>query len=143
MISARLQKYFDEYALSHKNKVNLAIHKVAIPLIIFHIFAMLCWAPVYSLPVYHVTLAEIVTLFVFVFYLSLNIKYAFIMLAFVILCIVVAQFTPVWLVWVITVVTWTIQLLGHAIWEKKAPAFSKNFIQLLIGPLFVLNIFIK
>lgn len=139
MISSRLQKYFTEYAISHQNKINIAIHKIAIPLIVFHVFAMLTWVKIYSFSFYTVTLAEFACLVGFAFYVSLNMKYAFIMLLYMALCIVVAHFTPVWCVWLITVVSWFVQLLGHAVWEKKSPAFSKNFLQLLIGPLFVLN----
>ncbi len=102
---------------------------------------MLTWAKLFTFPFYTVTLAEIAAVAAFLFYLSLNTKYAFMMLVFTILCIFVAHHTPVWLVWAITVVTWFIQLLGHAVWEKRAPAFSSNFIQLLIGPLFMLDIF--
>ena len=139
LVSPRLQKYFDQYAESHKNKVNLMIHKVAIPLIIFHISAMLTWVHLFSIHHYTISLAEFMTLGAFIFYLSLNIRYALIMLVYFVLCIFIAHITPVWLVWAITIFAWVIQLLGHAIWEKRAPAFTENFLQLLVGPLFFLN----
>ena len=138
-ISPRLQNYFEEYELSHKNKVNLVIHKIAIPLIIFHIFAMLSWVTLFPVLNYPVTLAEIALGGVFIFYLTLNIKYAFILFIFTLICIQIAHHTSVKVVCYIAIFAWIIQLLGHSVWEKKSPAFSKNFIQLLTGPLFFLH----
>lgn len=143
MISKRLQDYLDEYAESHKNKINLTIHKICIPLIVFHFFAMFTWIPFFYLKSYSVTLSEFIALFLFFFYLYLNVFYAFIMLFFISFCIFLGHLTPVWLVWFIALSAWITQFLGHGIWEKRSPAFAKNFIQLLIGPLFVLNFFLK
>lgn len=139
MHSERLQKYLDEYSQSHQNKINLIIHKICIPLIVFHFFAMFTWVYLFTVGNYSVTLAEAVGVFLFAFYLFLDVKYAFCMGFFIALCIFVGHFTPVWCVWTIATLAWTAQLMGHAVWEKKSPAFSKNFIQLLIGPLFVLG----
>ncbi len=139
--SIRLQKYFDEYELSHQNKVNLAIHKVAIPMIIFHIFAMLSWVPLFSLLRYQVTLAEISLVGVFIFYLTLHWRFGLILFAYTFLCIQIAHITPGVVVIGIAIAAWVMQLLGHALWEKKSPSFTQNIVQLLIGPLFVLHLF--
>lgn len=140
MISPRLQKYFDEYSASHRHPVNLIIHKIAIPFIVFHITAMLSWVRLFHIGKYPFSLAEIAAFCVVCFYFTLNKKYALIMAFVFVACIFIAHVTPVWLVLAITVTAWTIQLLGHAVWEKKAPAFTDNFIQVLIGPLFMLRL---
>jgi uncharacterized membrane protein YGL010W len=36
-------------------------------------------------------------------------------------------------------VGWALQFIGHGVYEKRAPAFSKNLAHLLVGPLWVLN----
>lgn len=139
MISKKLQKYLDEYGSDHQNKVNLAIHKVCVPLIVFHFFAMFTWFSLFHLEGYVVSFAEVAAFFLFLFYLYLDVFYAFIMLGFISFCIFIGHFTPAWCVWSIAILTWVAQLLGHGIWEKKSPAFVKNGIQLLIGPLFILH----
>jgi len=139
MISTQLQKYLDEYEESHKHSVNLTIHKIAIPFIVFHFFAMFSWITVFHFHSYVITLGEVAAVVLFVFYLGLNIKYAIYMGIFVVLCLFVASKTPVWCVLTIAVVAWGAQFLGHGVWEKKSPAFSKNLVQLLIGPIFVMH----
>ena len=37
------------------------------------------------------------------------------------------------------VVGWVFQGIGHAVYEKRSPAFLKNLLHLMVGPLFVLN----
>ena len=37
----------------------------------------------------------------------------------------------------IFVLGWVFQFLGHYVYEKKAPAFYKNFTHLLVGPLWI------
>ena len=143
MISPQLQKYFDEYAESHQNKVNLAIHKIAIPFIVFHFLAMFTWIPLFVFSFGTLTLAELFLIPVLVFYIFLNKKYAAIFFIFSLLCLFLARYTPKSLVISIAVLAWVIQLLGHGVWEKKAPAFSQNFIQLLVGPLYMIFLFEK
>jgi len=142
MISKKLQIYLEEYEESHKNKVNLMIHKICVPLIVFHFFAMFTWIPLFSIKSYPVTFAECAAFFVFCFYCSLDFFYAFLMLFYITACIFIGHVTPWPIVWTIAIVCWVAQLLGHGVWEKKSPSFSKNFVQLLIGPLFVLHILI-
>jgi uncharacterized membrane protein YGL010W len=37
------------------------------------------------------------------------------------------------------VLGWIFQFIGHSVYEKKQPAFFRNFVHLLIGPLWILN----
>ena len=34
---------------------------------------------------------------------------------------------------------WIFQFIGHSVYEKKNPAFFRNFVHLLVGPLWILN----
>jgi uncharacterized membrane protein YGL010W len=36
------------------------------------------------------------------------------------------------------VVGWILQYLGHYVYEKKSPAFYRNLVHLLVGPLWIL-----
>ncbi len=38
---------------------------------------------------------------------------------------------------------WTFQAIGHAVFEKNRPAFLKNLVHLLVGPLFLVNELLK
>jgi len=38
-------------------------------------------------------------------------------------------------------VGWIFQAIGHTVYEKNSPAFFRNLIHLLIGPIFLLNEF--
>jgi uncharacterized membrane protein YGL010W len=33
---------------------------------------------------------------------------------------------------------WILQFVGHSVYEKRSPAFLKNFVHLLVGPLWIL-----
>lgn len=138
-MTTRLHKYFHEYQAVHLHPVNLLIHKIAIPLIVFHIIAMLSWLKLFTIYNFEISLAHLVSVGVLIFYFSLDILYAIFMCFFIILCLFVSNFTSVWIVWCIAFIAWILQFIGHYFFEKKSPAFSKNFIQLLIGPLYILN----
>ena len=43
MLNARIRALFDDYASSHQHPTNRLTHKIAIPLIVLHIVAMLDW----------------------------------------------------------------------------------------------------
>ena len=40
-------------------------------------------------------------------------------------------------------VGWIFQAFGHAVFEKNRPAFLKNLVHLLVGPLFLVNELLK
>ena len=46
-----------------------------------------------------------------------------------------------WWIWPITlfVAGWIFQFIGHGVYEKRQPAFFRNLVHLLIGPLWILN----
>ena len=46
---------------------------------------------------------------------------------------------PLWLNVALFVVGWIFQFLGHSVYEKKSPAFLRNALHLLVGPLWILN----
>jgi uncharacterized membrane protein YGL010W len=45
----------------------------------------------------------------------------------------------VWVFVVLFVVGWIFQFIGHIKYEKKSPAFTKNFEHLFIGPLWAFS----
>ena len=142
-----LKRLLDEYTASHRHPVNRLTHKIAIPLIVFHVLAMLDWLKlgpslqttltvpfdVLTLSVGHVAWALAVA-----YYARLHLPLAAAMAVLTALCFPLGMLAPRPLVVIVAVVGWGVQLAGHSVWEKNRPAFLKNMQQALIGPLFFL-----
>ncbi len=132
-----LERWLVEYAQAHQHPMNRLTHKVALPLIVFHVIAMLDWiklpVDVAGLPL---SVAHLLYVVVVVFYLRLSVPLGLIMALLFALCFPLAAITPKPVVVVVAVLAWGVQLAGHAIWEKNRPAFLTNLLQALIGPVF-------
>lgn len=140
----RLRALFAEYDTFHRNPINQLTHKIAIPLIFFNAVAMLDWlhlVPVSGLPNGVLTVADVALVFVGIWYLKTDFKLGSITLVALIACLAVGWVTPVWLVVLAGIAGWIIQLLGHLVWEKNAPNFTRNGIQSLVGPLYFIALY--
>ena len=141
MLKPTLHTHFQEYADSHRHPMNRLTHKIAIPLIVFHVAAMLDWVrfaqvgTIGDMPVY-ATLAWPILLAVIAWYFTLNARLAILMAVFYGICLPIGWYVPWQAVIGIAIVAWLIQLAGHSVWEKNRPAFLKNMLQALIGPFF-------
>jgi uncharacterized membrane protein YGL010W len=135
----RLAALFRDYAENHRHPVNILLHKIAIPLIVFQIVAMLDWvhiAPVSGLPGGHLSIAHLAYLGAVAWYLTLDVPLGLCMAALFALCFPLGWMTPRPLVVAIAVVAWGLQLAGHSVWEKKRPAFLRNILHALVGPVY-------
>jgi uncharacterized membrane protein YGL010W len=144
------KEYFDEYAVSHQNETNQAIHYICVPLIFFSVIGLLMSIPTTFLENF-INLsnplienwAVVVGLIISVFYLRLGFWYLIEML-FVILISIIANFwlgNQVNLLYAsitIFVLAWIGQFYGHKV-EGKKPSFLKDLEFLLIGPLWVIQ----
>jgi len=139
MLTPRLRALFDDYLSSHQHPTNRLTHKVAIPVIVLHIVAMLDWVKLVSLPVLPggvLTLGIVAWLLATVWCLRADVTLGLMVSAVMALCIPLGRMMPVWAVVAIAVAGWLIQLAGHAVWEKKSPSFLTNMVHALVGPLF-------
>lgn len=127
-----LVAHFEEYADYHRHPTNQLTHKIAIPLIVFQIVAMLDWVPLFG----PVTLAHVVYVATVAWYATLHLKLAVVMALAYGICFPIGWATPKLAVVAIGVFAWIVQLAGHSIWEKRRPAFVTNLLQVFIGPLF-------
>jgi uncharacterized membrane protein YGL010W len=132
-------RLLEEYDAYHKHPTNRLTHKVAIPLIVFQIVAMLDWVQLGSLAVagQPVTLAWVAVVPAALWYFWMAPALAPLVVIPSLLCIPLGRITPPWLVITIAVAAWVIQFAGHLIWEKRSPAFFTNILQLLVGPAFL------
>jgi uncharacterized membrane protein YGL010W len=139
MLKPHLQALFDDYFSSHQHPTNRLTHKVAIPVIVLHIVAMLDWVKLVSVPGLPggvLTLGLVAWALATVWYLRADVKLGLIVSAGMALCFPLGRMMPVWFVVAIAVGGWLIQLAGHAVWEKKSPSFLTNMVHALVGPLF-------
>lgn len=150
-----LDQWFEEYAVSHQNPKNKAIHYFCVPAIFFSIVGLLMSIPSSILrnslhlnqPIVE-NWATVALIFVFFFYLRLSVAMAFKIAVFSILCLIInfyiGQFVPLWAFSIgLFVIAWIGQFYGHNI-EGKKPSFLKDIQFLMIGPAWVVqNLFSK
>ena len=133
----KVDRFLQDYASSHRTKGNMITHFIGIPLIILGLMSMLVRLPLLS---ESFTAAEVLIILVTIFYFTLDVKLGAVMLIAVLLLDVMARgIGSFWIGFLIFATGWLFQGIGHAIYEKHSPAFFKNLIHLLIGPLFILN----
>ena len=145
-----MQTWFDEYAVSHQNETNIAIHYVCVPAIFFSVVGLLMSIPsgiLASLIPGNLPIIEnwgfVALILASIFYIRLSLTVAAQVIAFTLVCLVVAhylgQLMPLWLASVaIFIVAWIGQFYGHKI-EGKKPSFFEDVQYLLIGPAWVIH----
>ena len=136
-MSPALRSHFADYAAFHATPGNRACHYAGIPLIVFTLIALLTRAPVANLGGFTVTLAEVIVAVVTVWYLTLDAPLALAMLAASSTFAIVGRGVPTLFCLGLFVLGWVLQFIGHYVYEKKSPAFYKNLVHLLVGPLLI------
>ena len=139
----KLINMLTEYAAAHQHPTNILMHIIGIPIIMLGVFIPLTW---YSFEIYNIqiSLAESIIFGFFVFYLSLDILFAFVFLIFAFLILFFAKilgnypgdlslyFGPLFLIG-----GYIGQFIGHGI-EKSKPVLIKHPIQAhLAAPFFI------
>lgn len=150
-----LDQWFAEYAVSHQNPKNKAIHYICVPAIFFSIVGLIMSIPSAILKnIIHLNApiienwATLLLVFVIAFYLRLSASMALKMALFSVFCLIVnfyiSQYVWLWLFSIgVFALAWIGQFYGHAI-EGKKPSFLKDLQFLLIGPAWVAkNLFSK
>ena len=140
-MSARGERLFAEYAAAHSTRGNRACHAVGIPLIVFSVVLALVAIRV-SGPL---TAAEIVIAAVTAGGLFVDAPMALVLLAFLGACDAISRMmaasrgagAALEIAAVLFVLGWAFQFAGHLIYEKNRPAFARNLIHLLVGPLWI------
>lgn len=149
-----------EYAESHQNKTNKAIHYVCVPTIFWTVVALL-WS--IKLPysfelgegrIIELNAAFIALTLVLIYYIRLSFTLAVGMLFYTLVCAVVCYAYeakigpalgnfPLWaFALIVFVLAWIGQFYGHNI-EGKKPSFLKDLQFLLIGPAWIMSYIYK
>jgi uncharacterized membrane protein YGL010W len=133
--SKKVDLLLADYALYHRTKGSIICHYFGISMIVYGLFSFL-----QLLPVWKISCAELLLFGSAFYYLTLDVKLGLAALGgFAILDAAARAAVSPGLGLFFFVLGWIFQGIGHAVFEKKSPAFFKNLIHLMIGPLFLLN----
>lgn len=136
MPQRRIDVLLAEYGASHTTRGNRACHAAGITLIVFGILSMLQAVPLFGAW----TLSEALIGAAFLFYLTLDAGLGLAVAAAEILLDLLARRIGDWRVGAgAFVLGWILQAIGHAVYEKKSPAFFRNLVHLLVGPAYLVN----
>src|SRR5256885_290553 len=130
-----IRAYFADYGAFHQTAGNRACHKIGIPLIMLSLLGMLARVTLvgrFDAAMLLVIIAEIV-------YLTLEWRLALAMLLVSAAFYIAGAAMPFWVNVALFVLGWIFQFVGHSVYEHKQPAFFRNFVHLLVGPLWILN----
>lgn len=140
----RGSKLFADYAAVHRNPVNVSIHWVCVPTIVWSVVGALWCIPFPEIAgVPYVNAATIAIALSLIYFFTLAVLPSLIVTGFLALC--AASFAafervapdailPVSVI--VFIVAWIGQFIGHKI-EGAKPAFLENFLHLLVGPLWL------
>lgn len=135
-----IKELFSEYAESHQNKVNKAIHWICVPAIFFSLVCLLLEVRIGA----YFSLASVIMVFVVLFFLRLSPPFAAGMVFLFIICLAIAKALVLsgFVLWktglIIFILAWIGQFIGHKI-EGKKPSFLTDLKFLLIGPAWLMS----
>ena len=131
----RVDGLLADYGSYHRTRGNIVCHSFGITLIVFGILSMLR-----AVPLGPATAAEALIAAAALFYLALDVPLALAVTAASLLLDLAARAVADWRVGAAAfVVGWVFQGVGHARYEKNSPAFLRNLVHLLVGPMFLVN----
>ena len=139
----RLKHLLNNYGESHQNKINIIIHKICVPLIMFSIIGLL-----YSIPSrFYMDWAAITLLVAMSFYSTLGQKVLSAMvlvygIMYLLVVFLSSQDNFFALMFTIFALSWVGQFIGHKV-EGKKPSFMEDLKYLLVGPVWVFKRFLK
>src|SRR5438477_5040441 len=125
---------FTDYASYHQTKGNKAFHRLGIPLIMLSLIGMLVRV--------HLGPADAAMLLILaaeLYYLTVEWRLAIGMLVVSAIFYAAGAALPLWINVALFILGWIFQFIGHSVYEHKQPAFFRNFVHLLVGPLWILN----
>lgn len=136
-----MDRLWVDYQEEHQTRGNRICHMIGIPLIIFGLLSLLSIRLV-TIAGWPIELSLIVLLVVGAIDIALDAKLGALMLVSSFLLYLVARSLrdAAWTIpAALFVIGWVCQYVGHGVYERRQPAFYKNLVHLLIGPLWVLN----
>lgn len=135
---AKIDDLFADYASYHQTPGNKVFHRLGIPLLMVSLIGMLAYAGG-NVGGTRVDLAMLLIAGSTIYYLTVEWRLAILMLVVSIAMYFAGAAMPFWVNVALFVLGLICQYVGHAVYEKKQPAFVRNMVHILIGPLWILN----
>jgi len=140
-MGARIDTFFADYAEHHRSEGNQWCHALGIPLIAAGLLGLAAvelgriggW-PVELSAVLMVALAPV--------YVGLDARLGAALTVLYVLLYLGARMLGWQINLGLFVLGWALQFVGHGVYEKRSPAFFRNLVHLLVGPLWVMNHFL-
>lgn len=129
---------FRDYADHHRSPGNKWCHRLGIPLIMLSLFGMLSILRI-PLGALFIDAAILLIAIGTIYYFWLGIRFGVAMLIVSILLYLIGTSLPLFVNVALFIVGWLLQFIGHGVYEKRSPAFVRNFIHLLVGPMWIVN----
>ena len=134
-----VEALFADYASYHQTAGNKTFHRLGIPMIMLSLIGMLTQVPLFDAATVRVDLAMILIAASSAYYFVIEWRLAMAMIAISIAFYFIGAAIPFWINVALFVLGWIFQFIGHRVYEHKNPAFFRNFVHLLVGPLWILN----
>ena len=134
-----LEAHFADYAMHHQTAGNKVCHRIGIPMIMFSLLGMLAAVKLGTIGGFTLDAAIVLIAAVTLYYLVLAIDFGLVMLIVSVAMYLGGRLVPMPVLVALFVIGWILQFIGHGVYEKRRPAFFKNFVHLLVGPLWILN----
>ncbi|HVT02431.1 MAG TPA: Mpo1-like protein [Thermoanaerobaculia bacterium] len=135
----KIEGLFADYASHHQTAGNKICHRIGIPLIVFSLFGLLQKGTLLTSGRGHLDGTMLLIAASTIYYLTLEVRLAVMMLIASVAMYEIALHVPWPVHLALFVIGWILQFIGHGTFEKRRPAFLRNFVHLLIGPLWILN----
>jgi uncharacterized membrane protein YGL010W len=133
----RVDALLTDYGSYHRTRGNLICHAFGITLIVYGVLSLLLQIPLGGRGV---SAAELLIAGSFFFYSFLSMPLALTVTAEAVALDLLARAVGDWRVGLAAfVVGWIFQGIGHARYERRSPAFFKNLVHLMVGPIFLWN----
>jgi uncharacterized membrane protein YGL010W len=134
-----VETLFADYASYHQTKGNKVFHRLGIPMIMFSLIGMLTQVTLFDVGTIRVDAAMLLIALSSAYYFIVEWRLGIAMIAVSIVFYFVSAAIPLLFNVALFVLGWIFQFIGHKVYEHKNPAFFRNFVHLLIGPLWILN----
>lgn len=134
-----IEALFADYASYHQTAGNKWFHRIGIPLIVLSLIGMLTQVTLADVATIRLDAAMVLIALSSAWYFVMEWRLAIAMTAVSIVFYFVGAAIPFWFNVALFVLGWIFQFIGHKVYEHKNPAFFRNFVHLLVGPLWILN----
>jgi uncharacterized membrane protein YGL010W len=140
-----VKRYYVDYGKFHQTKGNNLSHVIGVPIIVMAVLGLLNKVALCSYSFHGVNVSPALFLVAagMVVYLSLDLWLGLSMLVSLGILYYLGTLFSAPVLAALFVIGWAIQFIGHAVWEKKQPAFFKSLMHLLMGPVFIQNRFLR